>query len=321
MKTVFVYPGQGSQFVQMGRFLYDAFDRAKILVEEASDTLGFSFSKLLFEDPNQDLNKTQFTQPALLCVSTLYDQVLRQELAIEPAFVAGHSVGEYAAMVAVKSLSYADALRAVFTRGQAMQEAVPQGVGGMAALLGVTSVEAQDLCNEASKQDATWVLEPANYNGPGQIVVSGHLKAISALKELLENPEILDRMKLKKLRLIPLNVSAPFHCTLMLPAENRMRDFLAPLSIQDSPIPVVQNVDAKAYQKGADLRENLIRQISRGVKWQDTIENLKLWGVDQFIEVGAGKTLTGLIKKICPEVPCANAQNLEEFKALAKLFR
>ena len=323
-----IYPGQGSQHPGMGQFLYNEFHLAKETFEEASDSLHLDFKKLCFEGSDQELALTHNTQPCLLLVSVATYRVLSQVMGFKPQAYAGHSVGEYAALVTSGAIQFSDALRAVRTRGEAMQKAVPVGVGGMAAVMGLTPQQVIELCKwaekTAAKEDIEGPLEPANFNCPGQIVISGRASMIdwtnkNFSKEKAE--EVFSKEALStpvsKVRLIPLNVSAPFHCSMMKPAEDHMRQFLSALDFQSAQTPVVQNFTALPTTEARVLRENVIRQVSSPVRWIECTEKLHSLGTQKLIEVGCGKVLSGLTKKILGEKAQVYGTNsLEDLKGI-----
>ena len=314
-----LFPGQGSQSVGMGRFLFDEFPVAKQTFEEASDTLQINFKKLCFDGPEDALQLTENTQPALLLVSTATYRVIKHLFDIQIGAAAGHSIGEYAAVVSGGALGFADALKAVRKRGQAMQRAVPVGEGGMAAVMGLTEDQVVKICAWTEKQSACTPLEPANFNAPGQIVISGSQKAIDWLKAN-GKPETLSEVfgqDPPRLKLIPLSVSAPFHCSLMKPAELEMRDTLSALTFNDARFPIVQNVTAHESRDAGVLRENLIKQVSGAVRWTSCMSRLKEMGATQMIEFGTGRVLSGLAKKIDSSVPAPfNINALTDIKIL-----
>ncbi|MEE8348279.1 MAG: ACP S-malonyltransferase [Acidobacteriota bacterium] len=286
----FVFPGQGSQYPGMGKDLADRFEEARQVFEEADEALEFPLSQLCFEGPEEELRLTEKTQPALLTVSIALFRVLenRNEL---PDFVAGHSVGEYAALVAAGSLDFQDAVRLVRQRGRFMQEAVPVGDGAMAAVLGLNLSDVRDICREAALSD---VVSPANMNSADQIVISGHRQAVERA------------IKLAKTRgarkVLTLPVSAPFHCELMKPAEERLSKVIEEISFQDLRVPLINNIEARQVNDASEAREGLIRQVSSPVLWSESIERLIELGVSNFVEVGPGKVLRGLIRRIAPSV-------------------
>jgi [acyl-carrier-protein] S-malonyltransferase len=291
----FLFPGQGSQHMGMGRDIYDAFRCAQDVFQEVDETLGQNLTKIIFEGPEADLILTENAQPALMAVSMALIRVLEKEGGLELAqiarFVAGHSLAQYSALCAVGSLSLSDTARLLKIRGKAMQEAVPVGEGAMAALLGLEIAMVEKIVQEAAKGQ---VCEIANDNSPGQVVISGHREAVERAVELAKDYGAK--------RSIFLNVSAPFHCALMQPAQNRMAEALQDISIKDPLVPVVDNVSANAIHKGADFPALLIRQVTGRVRWRESIERLAEWGVTTTIEVGAGKVLTGLTKRIAPSL-------------------
>ena len=268
-----LFPGQGSQQPGMGRFLYDNFKIARETFEEASHALSFDLKKLCFDGAESDLALTENTQPALLLVSTATQRVLRAEFHLKISAAAGHSIGEYAALVAAQVLDFEAAMRAVRIRGQAMQSAVPVGQGGMIATLGLDPEQSQFLCDYVVKTSALGPLSPANFNCPGQIVLSGSMKAIEWLKSNFK-PEIFAEPP-RRAKLIPLNVSAPFHCEMMSPAEDRMRAVLMEIPFKSPQFRIVQNYTAQFENSPDQLRENLIRQVSAPVRWTESMELVK----------------------------------------------
>lgn len=315
-----LFPGQGSQHPGMGQFLFDNFKEARLLFEEASDILKIDFKKLCFSGSEEDLQLTKNTQPALLIVSTATFKVVYETTGFRPSACAGHSVGEYAALVAADALSFAEAVRAVRVRGEAMQEAVPVGKGGMCAVMGLTDQQARDLCKWVESESQLRPLEPANFNSPGQVVISGNAKAIEWLqanfkKEALTPPPA-------RAKFIPLKVSAPFHCSLMNPAEDKMREVLHHIEFANGQIPVVQNFTAEPATEKTVLRENLIKQISAPVLWTQCIEKLRDLGAVRLVEFGCGKVLAGLVKKIDGErLQTFNLNSLEDLKNLETAYR
>ena len=300
MKVAYLFPGQGSQSAGMGKDLYDRYPEAKRVFEEADLALGYSLSQLCFEGPEDKLKMTEVTQPAILTVSIAAYRVLRTQGAPEPAFVAGHSLGEYSAHVAAGTLSFSDAVRTVRNRGKYMQEAVPAGVGAMAAVLGMQLDALQEVCREAAGDEATSVA-PANINSPAQIVISGTAAAVQRAADLA-------KAKGAK-RAIMLPVSAPFHCALMQPAQDRLAADLEKLSFANPKFPVVKNIDAAAATSGSDARSALVRQVTGAVQWVKTVENLVAEGVTHFVEVGPGKVLCGLTGQIHKGALCSNVED------------
>jgi [acyl-carrier-protein] S-malonyltransferase len=306
----------------MGRFLFDNFKIAKERFEEASDVLGQNFKKLCFEGPESDLALTENTQPALLLVSTVTYQVAQAEFRLQIGAGAGHSIGEYAAVVCSGALDFADGLRAVRKRGQAMQKAVPVGEGAMLAVLGLNEEQVRKLCLWAELETGLSPLEPANFNAPGQIVVSGSARLIEWVRTNAKTELFLKQeAPLPKMRLIPLNVSAPFHCSLMKPAQDEMRQVLSDLSFKKAAWPIVQNTTAQESQDPEVIRQQLIDQVSGAVRWTDCMQRLKQMGFVQSVELGAGKVLSGLAKKIDSEIDSGSRQTLnvnsiDDFKIL-----
>jgi [acyl-carrier-protein] S-malonyltransferase len=321
MNVSVLFPGQGSQSTGMGKFLYDQFHQAKLIFEEASDAIQINMAKLCFEGSEGDLALTENTQPALVTVSSAFWKVLATETPIRPFAFAGHSVGEYSALVAAGALSVTQSVQAVRLRGRSMQAAVPVGVGSMIALLGLDDASAFELCERARNEHFNQtgqksVLSPANFNAPGQIVLSGHQSCIDFLRSQIKTELFPENFR--KAKLIPLNVSAPFHCELMLPAERVMSDFLESLQIKEASTPVYQNVVAKPVRSSQELRSHLVRQVSRSVLWTASINQMIADGSSHFIECGSGKVLAGLGKKIRSDIPVLGAHSLEEFRALEK---
>lgn len=316
-----LYPGQGSQQPGMGRFLFDQFPEARQVFEEASDALGLDIKKLCFDGSVTDLALTENTQPALLCVSTATQRVLRSHFGVIAQAAAGHSIGEYAALVSAEAIPFAGAMRAVRIRGQAMQAAVPVGQGGMVAVMGLDPDQIEELCDYVEKNSGFSPLSPANFNSPGQIVISGSQKAIDWMKDNVK-AETLWPQNTPRLKLIPLQVSAPFHCAMMKPAEDKMREVLTSLEFKNAVFPVVQNRTAQAHSKSEELRENLIRQVSAPVKWMQSMETLKNRGETVCIEAGNGKVLQGLLKKIDSEhFQVFNTNSLEDLEIIEKFVK
>ena len=298
MPTIaFLFPGQGSQIVGMGKDLAEKFPVAKRTFEEADEALGYSLSQLCFEGPEERLKMTEVTQPAILTVSVAAFRVL-QEKGVAPAMVAGHSLGEYSAHVAAGTLSFADAVRTVHSRGQYMQEAVPVGVGAMAAILGMPSAEVEAICKEAAQGE---VCQAANINSPEQIVISGSKAAVERAAELAKSKGAK--------RAVMLPVSAPFHCSLMQPAQDRLAADLQALNFQDPIVPVISNIDASAKTTASASRDALVRQVTGAVQWVGCVQTLAILGADLFMEVGPGKVLSGLMRQIDRSKTCVNVED------------
>ncbi|MEJ1979400.1 MAG: ACP S-malonyltransferase [Acetobacteraceae bacterium] len=306
----FIFPGQGSQAVGMGRDLAAAFGAAREVFQEVDDVLKQKLSKLMFEGPGEDLTLTENTQPALMAVSLAVLRVLEQEGGIvvkqRAALVAGHSLGEYSALAAAGSLSVADCARLLRLRGQAMQRAVAQGEGAMAALLGADLDLARTICADAAQDE---VVEAANDNGGGQVVISGHRAAVERAVELAKTRGV------KRAMLLP--VSAPFHCALMAPAADAMADALENVSIVAPAVPLIA-VSAAKVTDPADIRDLLVRQVTGTVRWRESVLTCTRIGVDSFIELGAGKVLTGLVRRIAPDARTAAAGTPGEIEELLK---
>ncbi|HVX66620.1 MAG TPA: ACP S-malonyltransferase [Bryobacteraceae bacterium] len=289
-KTAFLFPGQGSQFAGMGKSLAETYACARAVFEEADAALNFPLSKLCFEGPDDALKLTENTQPALLTVSTAACAVLR-ELGHEADYVAGHSLGEYSALVAAGSLKFADAVRLVRKRGQYMQQAVPQGVGAMAALLKLPEGKLEQILAEAAQGE---VLSAANLNSPDQVVIAGHAGAVERAMALAKSAGAR--------RAVALPVSAPFHCALMKPAQDRLAVDLHNTPFADLRQPLIANVSASEVRDGSTARQGLIDQVSNPVRWTDSVRALAALGVESCIEVGAGGVLTGLLRAIDPSI-------------------
>lgn len=312
--AIAVYPGQGAQSVGMGKDLFENFQLVRHLFEEASDAVHVHFQKLLFEGPESELQLTANTQPALLLTSVAAYRVANEECGFHAVASAGHSVGEYAAMVNSGVLTLSQAIQAVRRRGEAMQEAVPIGRGGMVAAMGLTPPQAQTLCEWAQKQSGFTPIETANFNAPGQIVLSGSQDGLSWLTANFKAEDA--GLAGVRVRLIPLKVSAPFHCSMMAPAEAIMRKVLEQMAFQNAQSPIVQNFTAQAETDSAKLRENLIRQISGPVRWIECVQKLKEFG-HSIVEFGNGRVLSGLIQKIAPELKVKNVGATADIKELA----
>lgn len=299
MKTAFLFPGQGSQKVGMVQDLFENYDSVKALIKEADETLGFSISKMMFEGPDTELMKTEFTQPAILTASVAVWQVLKEH-GLTPDIAAGHSLGEYSALVAAGAISFADAVHTVHLRGRFMQEAVPLGEGGMAAVIGSNPETIVKVCGEVSTEDLP--VQAVNFNCPGQVVIAGATAAVEKACEALKEAGAR--------RAIMLKVSAPFHSTLMEPAALRLKEVLDKIDIHDTAIPVVANVNAKEETKADEIRKNLVDQAAHPVHWEESIRNMVAGGVDMTVEAGPGTVLTGFMKKIARSVPCHHAEDV-----------
>ena len=300
----YVFPGQGSQSPGMGKELADKFPAAQQVFEEADDALGFALSKMCFSGPAEDLQLTENTQPAILTTSVAVLRAIDSEGFPKADFVAGHSLGEYSALVAAGALSLSDAVKTVRARGRYMQEAVPVGTGAMAAILGSTLETVNAACAEAAQGQ---VCSAANINSPGQIVIAGDADAIDRAIELLKTRGAKRAMKL--------NVSAPFHCALMKPAQDRLAPDLDALSFADLATPLITNVDAKPIKTGAEARDSLVRQVSQPVRWLESVEFLSNHGVQTFIEIGPGKVLSGLVRQINRDLRCLNVEDESSLRA------
>lgn len=297
MKVAFIFPGQGSQYAGMGREVSEKFACSRAAFDEADAALDSSISRLCFEGPEEDLKLTENTQPAILATSIALFRIF-EEKGIRPDAVAGHSLGEYSALVAAGSMKLGDAAALVRRRGRYMQEAVPVGVGAMAALLGLDLNTVHGVCERAAEGQ---VVSPANLNSPGQVVIAGN-------KEAVERAVTLAKEAGAK-RAILLQVSAPFHCALMKPAENRLSSDLDLTEFADPLFPVITNVDAQAIRTGADARNGLRRQVSRPVRWHESIQRLLDDGIRVFVEVGPGKVLLGLVRSIDKSATLLHAED------------
>jgi [acyl-carrier-protein] S-malonyltransferase len=304
----FLFPGQGSQATGMGKELAALYPVARQTFQEADDALGFSLSQLCFEGPDDQLKMTEITQPTILTMSTAVSRVLKEK-GIVPQYVAGHSLGEYSAHVAAGTLGFADAVRTVRKRGQYMQEAVPAGEGAMAAILGMPIGQLQQICEEAAQGE---IVSPANINSPDQTVISGNTKAVERAAELAKQRGAK--------RAIMLQVSAPFHCALMEPAQDRLSPDLAALNLRDPQVPVIANIDSEPKTTAIASRDALLRQVTGAVQWSPSMQKLIQLGVKLFVEAGPGKVLSGLLRQIDRAQSCINVEDEASLqKALATL--
>jgi len=289
-----LFPGQASQFSGMGRELHDAYPAAREVFDEASEALGFSLADLCFRRSEEDLRRTENTQPSIFTVSVAAYRVLAGETGIRPLCAAGHSLGEYSALVASGSLALSDAARILRARGKYMQEAVPEGEGAMAAVIGLPPETVRGICRDAGR---IGVVEPANFNGGGQIVISGNATAVAAACEEAKSAGA------KMVMTLP--VSAPFHCSLMAPAAERLSPQLRAAAPGMFSYPVLSNVTAEAYPRDEGVAELLVRQIVSPVRWEECVRRMRTMGVTSFLEVGPGKVLSGLVRRIERDVPTA----------------
>lgn len=302
----FVFPGQGSQYIRMGAEFYEQFSVAKSVFEEANDVLNFDLTKMCLEGDLAELSLTANAQPAILSTSVAALKVLEQETDIAPDFVAGHSLGEYSALVASGALSFKDAVHTVRKRGEFMQNAVPVGVGSMVAVIGLPADVVENLCQEVSSQDN--VVSCANYNSPQQTVISGHKEAVQKVSEMLK--------KAGAKRTVPLTVSAPFHSSLMDQAARNLSEVLSDVQIKDLKTPIVTNVEAVANKDSSRVKDLLVQQVVRPVRWFESMEHLYAEKVMDFVEVGPGNVLTGLIKRTLKGVNLANFENIDQLSQI-----
>jgi [acyl-carrier-protein] S-malonyltransferase len=298
-----MFPGQASQYPGMGKELAENYPAARAVFEEADHALGFSISKMCFEGSEEDLKQTANTQPAILTVSVAAYRVVAEK-GLAPDFVAGHSLGEYSALVAVGALNFSDAVRLVRKRGTYMQEAVPAGQGGMAAIMGISPAVVQDACKRAAEGE---ICSPANLNSPEQTVISGHASAVKRAVEIAS--------QLGAKRSMMLAVSAPFHSALMMPAQERLEKDLRATSFSELQVPLVTNVDADTIRKGDEAREALVRQVTMPVRWEESMRLLLDEGVNTFLEVGPGRVLTGLMRQIERSVASLTVEDEKSLQA------
>lgn len=305
-KVAFVFPGQGSQYPGMGKEFADNFPVARQIFEEANDALGFKLSTICFSGSDEELRLTANTQPAILAASIAVLRVMEQETGLKADYLAGHSLGEYSALVCSGALSFADAIRTVRARGTFMQEAVPVGTGSMAAMLSIEPDVLEGVCREASEGE---IVSPANFNSPGQIVIAGSSAAVGRAIEIAKGRGFRKAMLLQ--------VSAPFHCALMKPAADRLSIVLNSVSVNDMFLPVVANANAEPNQDKEQVKALLITQVCAPVLWEQSVNAMTCLGVTRFVEIGPGKVLSGLVKRITKEVSIANVEDLASLKLLA----
>lgn len=306
-RTAFIFPGQGSQYPGMGKELAATFPVARQVFEEADDALGMKLSSLCFTGSEEELKLTANTQPAILTASIAVLRVVEQETGLEPSYLAGHSLGEYSALVSSGVLSFADAVRTVRARGTFMQEAVPVGTGTMAAMLSIEPDVLEDICQEAAQGE---VVSPANFNSPGQIVIAGHTTAVNRAIEIAK------ARGFRKTMLLP--VSAPFHCALMKPAADRLSKVLDSIELSTMKLPVVANADAAANSDGNRVKSLLVTQVCAPVLWEQSVAAMVTNGITSFVEVGPGKVLSGLVKRITKEVSIMNIEDVAGIKSVGE---
>lgn len=303
-KTAFIFPGQGSQYPGMGRDLAETFPVARQIFEEADDALGLKISAICFSGSEDDLKLTANTQPAILTASIAILRVVEQETGLKADCLAGHSLGEYSALVASGAMAFADAVRTVRSRGTFMQEAVPVGTGTMAAMLSIEKEELEDICHEAAQGE---VVSAANFNSPGQIVIAGSVGAVNRAIEIAK------ARGFRKSMLLP--VSAPFHCALMKPAADRLSIVLDALQLFDLRLPVIANATAASNVDTMQVKPLLVAQVCAPVLWEQSVSHMTGQGVSRFVEIGPGKVLSGLVKRITKEVDTANIADLDGLKS------
>ncbi len=305
-KIAVIFPGQGSQFLGMGKDFFEVYPLAKETFKEANSILGYDIKRLCFDGPIEELNLTQNTQPAVLTVSTAILRVIKQETALQPELMAGHSLGEYTALVAAGALSFADALMLVYMRAKFMQEAVPDGVGAMAAILGLDVNIVEEICEASTKTDS--VVVPANINTPEQIVISGDDEAVKRASKLAKERGAR--------RVVILPVSVPSHSPLMKKAAEKLAIEMDDINFARPKVPVICNVDAKPVDSGEAIKELLVKQLYSPVQWVDTVRRMLLEKIEVIVEVGPGKVLTGIIKRINKDIRTINVDKVGDISAL-----